>query len=79
MADRREYKMVCHEINDHKQECRVQWQTTDSRYRGIVTVFGVIAGGKVVWKTPYEITATTCVLKKAAGDHPTCRARTLRG
>jgi hypothetical protein len=44
-----------------------------------ITVFGVIAGGKVVWKTPYEITATTCVPKKAADGHPACRVRTLRG
>jgi hypothetical protein len=78
-ADHRGYKMVCHEINTHKQECRVHWQTTGSRYLGTVTVFGVIVGGKVVWKTPYEITATTCVLKKAADGHPACRVRTLRG
>jgi ORF6N domain len=51
----------------------------DSRYRGTVTVFGVIVGGKVVWKTPYEITATTCVLKNAADGHRACRVRTLRG
>jgi Trypsin len=78
-AARRGYKIVCHAINDHKQECRVHWQTPGGRYRGIVTVFGVIVGGKVVWKTPYVITATTCVRRQAAGGHPACRARTLRG
>jgi hypothetical protein len=78
-ADRRGYKMVCHEINAHKQDCRVHWQTTEGRYRGTVTVFGVIVAGKVVWKTPYEITASTCVRSKVAGGHPVCRVRTLRG
>ena len=71
--------MVCSEINTHKQECRVHWQTTDSRYRGTVTVFGVIVGGKVAWKTPYKITATTCPPKKGLDGHPACRSRTLRG
>jgi len=71
--------MVCHEINTHKQECRVHWQTTDARYRGTVTVFGVIVGGKVDWRTPYEITATTCVPKGPTDGHRTCRVRTLRG
>ena len=79
LADRRGYKMVCSEINTHKQECRVHWQTTDGRYRGTVTVFGEFVGGKVVWKTPYEITATTCAPKKGRDSHPTCRSRTLRG
>jgi trypsin len=79
LAARRGYKMVCHEINTHKQECRVHWQTTGGHYRGTVTVFGVIVAGKVVWKTPYEITATTCVTTKAADGHPACRVRTLRG
>ena len=78
-AARRGYKMACHEINTHKQECLVHWHLTDSRYRGTVTVFGVIVGGKVDWRTPYEITATTCVMNSGTGGDRACRVRTLRG
>jgi secreted trypsin-like serine protease len=78
-ADRREYKIVCDEINVHKQECRVSWKTVDSRYRGTVTVFGLFVAGKVVWHTPYTVRATTCPPKKPVRSRPACPVRTFHG
>lgn len=78
-AERRDFEIACEEVNVHKQECRVHWKTTDSRYRGTVTVFGVFVAGKVVWRTPYSVTATTCGLKKATRGRPACQVRTFRG
>jgi secreted trypsin-like serine protease len=78
-ADRRDYEIACDEINVHKQECRVHWQTADSRYRGTVTVFGVFVAGKTVWRTPYAVTAVSCGEEKAARARPACQTRTFRG
>ena len=78
-ADRREYKIACDQINLHKQECRVGWKTTGSRYRGTVTVFGVFVAGKASWRTPYTVHETTCVAKKVARGRPACQVRTFRG
>jgi hypothetical protein len=78
-ADRREYKIVCDEINLHKQECRVGWKTVDSRYRGTVTVFGLFVAGKAVWHTPYVVQATTCRPKKVVRGRPACQVQTFRG
>jgi hypothetical protein len=78
-AERRDYEIVCNEINVHKQECRVRWRTVDTRYRGTVTVFGGFVAGKVVWHMPYTVTAVTCGLKKAAHDRPACLVRAFRG
>lgn len=78
-AGRREYEIACEEINVHKQECRVHWRTVGTRYRGTVTVFGVLIAGKVAWRTPYTLTATTCGRKQAARARPGCKVRTLRG
>jgi hypothetical protein len=77
---RRGYKIVCNEINVHKQECRVRWITVDTSYRGTVTVFGVYVARKVAWHTPYTVKAVTCSLKKAAvHSRPACQVRTFRG
>lgn len=78
-AARREYRIACDGINDHKQECRVRWRAADTRYRGTVIVFGVFVAGKVVWRTPYVVTATTCGAGEAARDRPACQVRTFRG
>ncbi len=78
-AGRREYEIVCDQVNLHKQECRVGWKTVDSRYRGTVTVFGLFVAGKVVWHAPYTVQATTCRPKKAVRSRPACQVRTFRG
>lgn len=78
-AERREYKIVCDQINLHKQECRVGWKTVDSRYRGTVTVFGLFVADKIVWRTPYTVHATTCRPKNAVRSRSACSVRTFRG
>jgi hypothetical protein len=78
-AGRREYKVVCAEINLHKQECKVGWKAADSRYRGNVTVFGLFVGGEVAWRTPYTVHATTCKAPNAVRGRPACTVRTFRG
>ncbi len=78
-AGRRDYEIACDEINVHKQECRVHWKTVGSRYRGTVTVFGVFVAGKIVWRTPYSVTAVTCAPKKALRGRAVCQTRTFRG
>lgn len=78
-AGRREYKIVCDEVNLHKRECRVHWKTDDTRYRGIVTVFGVFVSGAVVWEAPFTVHATTCVPPKAGRGRPVCTGKTFRG
>jgi secreted trypsin-like serine protease len=78
-AARRDYEIACDEINVHKQECRVHWKAVDSRYRGTVTVFGVFVAGKIVWRTPYSLTAVTCGPKKAGHGRPACQTRRFRG
>jgi len=78
-AGRREYKIGCDEVNLHKQECRVHWKTDDTRYRGIVTVFGVYVSGEVVWETPFTVHATTCGPPNAGHRRPVCKGKTLRG
>jgi trypsin len=78
-SGRREYRVACDRVNLHKQDCRVSWKKADSRYRGTVTVFGVYVAGKVIWKTPFTVQATTCAAKKAARGRPVCQVRTFRG
>jgi hypothetical protein len=78
-AGRRDYEIACDEVNVHKQECRVDWKMADSRYRGTVTVFGVLVAGKAAWRTPYTVHATTCGSQKAVHSRPGCQVRTFRG
>ncbi len=78
-AERRGYEIACDQVNVHKQDCRVGWKTVDSRYRGTVTVFGVFAAGKVVWRTPYTVQATTCRPRQTVRGRLACQVRTFRG
>jgi secreted trypsin-like serine protease len=86
---RRNYVITCREVNLHKQECKVHWKAEDTRYSGVVTVFGTLVAGGVVWYAPYVVHATTCQAKGSKGSkgakgttvrsRPSCRVRTFKG
>ena len=74
---RRGFAMACREVNLHKQECKTHWKAADTRYSGVVTVFGTLVSGQVVWYTPYVIHATTC--KRKVRGRPSCHVQTFSG